>query len=605
MLKRWMIGLAIVLLQVTVAAQAADTGQSSRQPDKTLIIDGSIVHNVGALRNHVTNWGLIGSHPSVPSTFSGAPSARWPEAGVVDYLWGAGFWIGGTVPGGTLVSTAEYSHEIIAAADPVDIIYATAQGAAGGNRYPWPAADDDGDGLEDEDPLDGRDNDQDGLIDEDFAAAADQEFRCVMWDTTALARASYPEHTPLNLKVVQGTFQWDDPLAADFIGYEYAVTNIGVTPISDVHCGLFADFDIGDPDDDIAGSWIGLIHTPYGPFVPVSLAWMRDGTGSVPGYAAWVMCGVSTDAAAGGPPDPLQMWSFNRFSGQAAFAQGGDPTNDAERYQLLSTPRIDPDVIPGRYADYRLLLSAPRVDVLAPGETVVFRCALVMGETFLDLQINAGEAVITALGRNFDRDGDPLNGEEFNVPWLRPEDAPVAALSGWLTPAAMAGGVDLAFSVRQADGLPVRVARRARPGLEARTWDSLDSSGSVTDLDAGPWPRTYDLMAGSTGSGLVLDTVEVAGPLMLALDLKGSPNPFNPRLTLDFSLPEATWARLVVCDLRGRMVRELFAEIRPAGSDQVIWDGVDDGGHPVASGVYTARLETPQGVAERRVTLLK
>lgn len=603
--KLRMVWCAIALLPIAWAAQAADTRPESSPPDKTLITDGSIVHSVGAVWNNVTNWGLIGSRPSVPSPFSGAPSCRWPGAGGNDYLWDAGFWVGGRVLGETLVSTGQYEAEIMATADPTDIIYATAQGAPGGNRYPWADADDDGDGLEDEDPLDGRDNDHDGLVDEDFAAAADQEFRCVMWDTTALAQTSYPNHTPLNLKVVQSTFQWDDPLAADFIGYEYAVTNIGVVPIDDVYCGMFADFDIGSADDDIAGSWIGLIHTPYGPFAPVSLAWMRDGAGPVPGYAAWVMCGVSTDAAAGGPPDPLQMWSFNRFSGQASFEQGGDPTNDAERYQLLSTPHIDPDVLTGRYADYRVLVSAPRVDVLAPDETVVFRCALVMGEDLTDLLLNAAEAVITAWGRNYDRDGDPLNGAEFNVPWLRPEDAPVAALSGWLAPAAVAGGVNLSFDVRQADGLPVAVVRRARPGLEARTWEALDSAGSVTDLDAGPWPRTYDLMAGSFTSGLVLATIEVPGPAVVPLALKGSPNPFNPRLTLDFSLPDASWARLSIHDLRGRLVRELFAEHRPAGPGQVIWDGVDDAGLPVASGVYSVRLEARGGMTEQRVTLLK
>ena len=62
--------------------------------------------------------------------------------------------------------------------------------------------------------------------------------------------------------------------------------------------------------------------------------------------------------------------------------------------------------------------------------------------------------------------------------------------------------------------------------------------------------------------------LEVAGPAAVALALRSSPNPFNPRLTLDFTLPTAGWARLVVHDLRGRVVRELFAEDRPAGADR-------------------------------------
>ena len=608
MFDRKLIILAMAALaSIATVALAEDDLLVTNAATKTFITDGSVVHTTNDLWNNVTNWGLIGSRPTMPSPFSHAPSARWPGASGTDYLWAAGFWVGGVVLGERLVSTGQFASEITATAAPEDIIYATAHGAPGGTRYPWPGADDDADGREDEDPLDGRDNDGDGLVDEDFAAAGEREYRCAMWDTTALAQENYPDHTPLGIAVVQRSFQWTDPAAVDFIGYEYAVTNIGVATIDDLHGAMFSDFDIDSPEDDTVGSWVGLVAGADGSFIPVSLAWMRDAavSGAVPGYAAWVMCGVVTDAAAGPPADPLAMFSFNRFSGNAPFEQGGDPTNDSERYELLSTPEHDPDALPGRVADYRMVVSTPRIAALAPGETATYRFALVMGGDFDALIAAAAQAVVTARGVDYDRDGDPANGAEYNVPWLRPEDAPVPALTGRLVPAPVAGGVDLAFDVRRGAGLTVAVVRQPRTGLASRRWDELAAAGTISDRDAGPWPRTYDLVAKAAGGDVVLDTAEVAGPAAVPLALRGSPNPFNPRLTLEFTLPEAGWARLAVHDLRGRVVRELFAESRRAGADHVVWDGLDATGRAAASGVYTVRLETSAGAAEQRVTLVR
>ncbi len=70
------------------------------------------------------------------------------------------------------------------------------------------------------------------------------------------------------------------------------------------------------------------------------------------------------------------------------------------------------------------------------------------------------------------------------------------------------------------------------------------------------------------------------------------PNPFNPFTTLRFDLPQEGRASLRVYDMRGRLVRTLVgAEVMPAGSRVVTWDGVGDDGRPVGSGVYLVALE--------------
>jgi len=606
MQPRLILTLAAVLggiLAVSVQGAAVESS-TQENSDKVLIIDGHVSHTVGDLQNHVTNWGLIGSRPLVPTSFSHAPSARW---GGIDYLYAAGFWVGGTVLGERLVTTGQREAEFWATDAPGDTIYATAQGAPQGNRFPWPGADDDGDGMEDEDPLDGLDNDLDGLIDEDFAAISDQHYRCVMSDYLAEIIEVYPNHTPLNLKIVQESFQWADPLAADFIGYDYRVTNEGVVSISGLHCGIFSDFDIGIPDDDHAGSWEGLINVS-GSFYSVTVGWMHDGasTGAAPGWVGFVMCGMETDAAVGLPPESWTMHSFQIFEGNSPFEQGGDPTNDSERYQSMHLVGWDPDTLPGKESDFRILMSSKEILSLAPGETVIFRTAMVIGDSFDAMLLSAGQAVATAFGKYYDRDGDPANGKEFHVPWIRPDEGPVPAVTGHLQATLARNIVSLVFDVRHTGGGWTEVDRRETEGVPARSWLVDQESGSILDEDAVGWPRIYDLKLKSAGGpDLVLDTVEVVGPSMMPLMLKASPNPFNPRLTIQYSLPVGGSARLEVIDLMGRVVQVLFDEFRSAGEDQAVWNGLDRRGQAAASGVYLVRLVTNDGFTEQRVTLLR
>ena len=78
----------------------------------------------------------------------------------------------------------------------------------------------------------------------------------------------------------------------------------------------------------------------------------------------------------------------------ASFENGGDPTNDAERYQALNLGERDPDTLPGRENDLRVLVSASEIATLAPGETVIFRTALVIGGSLQDMLASAGEAAL-------------------------------------------------------------------------------------------------------------------------------------------------------------------------------------------------------------------
>jgi hypothetical protein len=78
-------------------------------------------------------------------------------------------------------------------------------------------------------------------------------------------------------------------------------------------------------------------------------------------------------------------------------------------------------------------------------------------------------------------------------------------------------------------------------------------------------------------------------PLISPQPLIAYPNPFNPRVTLRLSLDRPSWAELIVYDLRGQRVSILWTGRLPEGESEFIWEGTDQRGEQVASGVYVVR----------------
>lgn len=99
-----------------------------------------------------------------------------------------------------------------------------------------------------------------------------------------------------------------------------------------------------------------------------------------------------------------------------------------------------------------------------------------------------------------------------------------------------------------------------------------------------------------------LEAAPVPERLLLA---PAAPNPFNPRTTIGYALPQAGQVELAVYDLQGRLVRRLLDKALPAGEASLEWDGLDGRGNAVPSGVYLVRLRTEQGVVSRKVTLAR
>jgi hypothetical protein len=102
--------------------------------------------------------------------------------------------------------------------------------------------------------------------------------------------------------------------------------------------------------------------------------------------------------------------------------------------------------------------------------------------------------------------------------------------------------------------------------------------------------------------------VTAAPPSVPILDvrLRARPNPFNASVEFGFELERSSTVRLDVHDLRGRCVRHLWSGTVPAGGRWIGWDGRDDAGDLVASGVYVGRLVRGDGtVSVRKVALVE
>jgi len=154
-----------------------------------------------------------------------------------------------------------------------------------------------------------------------------------------------------------------------------------------------------------------------------------------------------------------------------------------------------------------------------------------------------------------------------------------------------------AAAVAPGDSLTVRAMFDA---TDLPTGMYYDVITLVSNDPAGPHHVHVTLaIGGATGVGDGPPATAIAG-------LAGWPNPFNPRTMVRFDLPRAGRVELAVFDLQGRRVRTLLAGNAAAGPHEVLWQGDDDAGRTLPSGVYLARLRGPGGTAaERKLTLVR
>ncbi len=102
------------------------------------------------------------------------------------------------------------------------------------------------------------------------------------------------------------------------------------------------------------------------------------------------------------------------------------------------------------------------------------------------------------------------------------------------------------------------------------------------------------------------DLIELAEVECPAFELlQNHPNPFNPYTIISYVLPHSQYVCIEIYNLLGQEVRRLVDGKQCLGSHQLIWDGKDNGGNPVASGIYFYRLESGAFEKTRKMTLIR
>lgn len=84
-----------------------------------------------------------------------------------------------------------------------------------------------------------------------------------------------------------------------------------------------------------------------------------------------------------------------------------------------------------------------------------------------------------------------------------------------------------------------------------------------------------------------------------------NPNPFNPSTKISFSLASKDCHELCIYNLKGEKIKTLDSETKQPGVYSALWNGVDDSGRKVPSGIYIARLKAQNQYSSKKLILLK
>jgi hypothetical protein len=143
----------------------------------------------------------------------------------------------------------------------------------------------------------------------------------------------------------------------------------------------------------------------------------------------------------------------------------------------------------------------------------------------------------------------------------------------------------------------------------------IDGSGEIswTPKPNQSGPQSVEIrVSNSAGSDTQSWTIAVAGRSAavsanaLTTEIRGNyPNPFNPTTTIEYAVGTTGRVTLNVYNVRGELVRTLVEKDHATGVFRVEWDGRDNAGNALSSGIYFTRLVTGQLVQTRKMVLMK
>lgn len=169
----------------------------------------------------------------------------------------------------------------------------------------------------------------------------------------------------------------------------------------------------------------------------------------------------------------------------------------------------------------------------------------------------------------------------------------------------------------------VRLWNVVRTPDEIQNWYQQSLTGTEAGL-AASWNMNegngglIGNLTGLPGEGMLQDVLWCQGtpfqtpvddpgvvPQLTRLEATCYPNPFNPETTIRFVLPDAGPVRLTVYNIRGQQVRSLLNQTMTVGEHAVVWNGCDDSGSAMSSGVYLFHLHHGTKMVSGRMLMMK
>lgn len=227
---------------------------------------------------------------------------------------------------------------------------------------------------------------------------------------------------------------------------------------------------------------------------------------------------------------------------------------------------------------------------------------------------------VTASATAEDTEGNSVVSEQgFSVTWDVPVPAELASFAGEVT---IDEEVRLQWTVSsQTNNLGWEVFRSVDNEVfervsslisgdgtsdVARTFEFVDAELPAADV-AFYYLRQIDLDGSAARSDVIqvaLTGFETVLPLASSL-MQNYPNPFNPETTIHFDLAAGSSVHLRVFDATGQVIRTLVQEALPAGRYTEVWDGYNEAGAQVGSGVYFYELRAGAFTSMKKMTLLQ
>jgi len=108
-----------------------------------------------------------------------------------------------------------------------------------------------------------------------------------------------------------------------------------------------------------------------------------------------------------------------------------------------------------------------------------------------------------------------------------------------------------------------------------------------------------------SGVGNGVGVERVANIIKTFSVLQNYPNPFNPTTTIEYQLPKAGNVRIKIYNINGQLVRAFENTNQNSGTHTVVWDGKNNGGQAVATGMYVYQVAFENSILTKKMLFIK